>query len=41
MKSAQTLLKAVSEAIIKGATVKEVLSATLKLTIGTVLGVTA
>ena len=41
IKGAQTLLKAGSEAIKDGATVKEVLSSTLKPTIGAVLGVTA
>ena len=41
IKGAQTLLKAGSEAIKDGATVKEVLSSTLKPTIGAVLGATA
>ena len=41
IKGAQTLLKAGSEAIKDGATVKEVLSSTLKPALGAVLGATA
>ena len=41
MKSAQTLLKANSEAITDGATIQKVLSSTLKPTLGAVLGATA
>lgn len=41
IKGAQTLLKAGSEAIEDGATVKAVLGSTLKLTLGAVLGATA
>ena len=40
MKGAQTLLKAWSEAIKKGATVKDVIKSTLKPTVGAVLGAT-
>ena len=40
MKGAQTLLKAGSEAIEEGATVKDVIKSTLKLTVGAVLGAT-
>ena len=38
MKGIQTLLKAGSEAIKEGATVKDVITSTLKLTVGDVLG---
>ena len=40
MKGAQTLLKAGSEAIKEGATVKDVIKSTLKPTVGAVLGAT-
>ena len=40
MKGVQTLLKAGSEAIKKGATVKDVIKSTLKPTVGAVLGAT-
>ena len=40
MKGIQTLLKAGSEAIKEGATVKDVIKSTLKLTVGAVLGAT-
>ena len=40
MKGVQTLLKAGSEAIKEGATVKDVIKSTLKPTVGAVLGVT-
>ena len=40
MKGAQTLLKAGSEAIKKGATIKVVIKITLKSTVGAVLGAT-
>ena len=40
MKGVQTLLKACSEAIKEGATVKDVIKSTLKLTVGAVLGAT-
>ena len=40
IKGIQTLLKAGSEAIKEGATVKDVIKSTLKLTVGAVLGAT-
>ena len=40
MKAVQTLLKAGSEAIKEGATVKDVIKSTLKPTVGAVLGAT-
>ena len=40
MKGIQTLLKAGSEAIKEGATVKDVIKSTLKFTVGAVLGAT-
>ena len=40
MKGVQTLLKAGSEAIKEGATVKDVINSTLKPTVGAVLGAT-